>query len=175
LKLHSPEFFISKKAGVNAQVAYLSIAFDMLAFLRSPIKTFDYIMLCIHCRFFFLLLVFLIVYFIILLISPFLILQPAFFGRLSIVKELRGKARVIGITNQWTQWLLKPLHNAIQSKLDTIPEDGTRDQLAPIHKMTSIHGISNQYYSLDLSNATDRLPVELQKDILCALNFDGNR
>jgi hypothetical protein len=56
--------------------------------------------------------------------------------------------------------------------LDSLQEDGTRDQLAPV-KFILKNKISDQYFSLDLSAATDRLPVKLQADILEALGLNG--
>jgi hypothetical protein len=94
-------------------------------------------------------------------------------GRLHVVKELKGKARVIGITDNWTQMLFKPLHDAIYIFLGTIPEDGTKDQLAPIKALLRETGRTNYLNSVDLSNATDRLPVLLQAHILERLSIPG--
>lgn len=45
-----------------------------------------------------------------------------------------------------------------------IPQDGTFDQLAPIRRLMD-KGCKN-LYSYDLSAATDRLPIDLQVDVL---------
>jgi hypothetical protein len=93
-------------------------------------------------------------------------------GRLAIVKELRGKARVVGITDAWTQMLFKPLHDLIYDRLGLLPEDGTKDQLAPVKLLLS--NLKSQYaVSVDLSAATDRLPVELQARILDCMGLPG--
>lgn len=97
-------------------------------------------------------------------------------GRLSIVKELRGKARVIGITDYWTQILFKPLHDEIYSFLGNLPEDGTNDQLAPVKIVLENLNFDSKpsVDSLDLSSATDRLPVKLQADLLSSLGIPGD-
>jgi len=90
-----------------------------------------------------------------------------------LIKELRGKTRIIGITDQWTQWLFRPLHDTIYSFLSALPEDGTNDQLKPVKEML-IKKANQEFFSLDLSAATDRLPVKLQADILDALGLGGS-
>jgi len=49
--------------------------------------------------------------------------------------------------------------------LKTIPQDGTFDQDKPLDILLS-KDIQSTIYSFDLSAATDRLPMEIQKDIL---------
>lgn len=56
--------------------------------------------------------------------------------------------------------------------LGTIQEDGTKDQLAPVKFILETR-TGSEFYSLDLSAATDRLPVHLQEDILEALGLGG--
>jgi len=64
-----------------------------------------------------------------------------------------------------TQWLLAPLHKYIFSILKRIPMDGTFNQLRPIKRLLSFEKLRG-LYSLDLSAATDRLPVGLQARLL---------
>jgi len=90
-------------------------------------------------------------------------------GKLSVVYDQAGKARVVAITNWWIQVALKPLHNALFSILRRIEEDGTHDQLKPFNKLIG-NGSSEMFYSFDLSAATDRLPLDVQADILNLLN-----
>jgi hypothetical protein len=66
------------------------------------------------------------------------------------------------------------LHDFISDILSQIPEVGTKDQLNPVKVMLVLHKNSNEFNSLDLSNATDRLPVEFQKDILNSLGLPGD-
>jgi hypothetical protein len=67
--------------------------------------------------------------------------------------------------------------------LSTLEQDGTKDQSAPIILMLKeldIHCVNkkaikyNSLQSMDLSAATDRLPVVLQSQILNILGFDGD-
>jgi len=51
--------------------------------------------------------------------------------------------------------------------LRTIEQDGTFDQHAPFNKL--IEDGDGKFYSFDLSAATDRLPLDLQRDILNSL------
>jgi hypothetical protein len=91
-----------------------------------------------------------------------------FLGKLSLKEESAGKVRVFAMVDPWTQWLLKPLHDTIFDHiLASIPQDGTRDQLSPVKALISRKPKS--LFSLDLSAATDRLPLWLQKAILAGI------
>jgi hypothetical protein len=79
--------------------------------------------------------------------------------------EAAGKVRIFAMVDAWTQWALAPLHRAIFDILKGIPMDGTFDQLAPLNRSVNWTGL----YSLDLSAATDRLPIKLQIALLGAL------
>jgi hypothetical protein len=59
---------------------------------------------------------------------------------------------------------LKPLHDAILKLLKELPTDGTFDQEGVINRLPN--GPSEKYSSYDLSAATDRLPIDVQKDVL---------
>jgi hypothetical protein len=54
-----------------------------------------------------------------------------------------------------------------------VPEDGTNDQLGPVLKMLELKK-GSKFDSVDLSAATDRLPVKFQADILDALGLSGS-
>jgi hypothetical protein len=58
--------------------------------------------------------------------------------------------------------------------LYNIPEDGTHNQLKPVKALIESNKGSREFNSLDLSNATDRLPVKLQADILTCLGYPGH-
>jgi hypothetical protein len=95
---------------------------------------------------------------------------PVYLGRLSIKEEAAGKARVFAITDAITQSVLKPLHDYLFSILKEIPMDGTFDQGAPLDRLLQLHRdgvlVGHKFHSFDLSAATDRLPIRLQRDIL---------
>lgn len=92
-------------------------------------------------------------------------------GKLSLKAESAGKVRVFAMVDVWTQWFLKPLHDVIfEHILPGIQQDGTRDQLAPIYRL--LKRDPSSLFSLDLSSATDRLPLWLQKAILAEFTGD---
>lgn len=60
--------------------------------------------------------------------------------------------------------MLHPLHSAILNILRRIPQDGTFDQTAPVLRL-KLH--KKSYVACyDLSAATDRLPLQIQKMLL---------
>nr|QXN75371.1 MAG: RNA-dependent RNA polymerase [Grapevine-associated mitovirus 18] len=86
-------------------------------------------------------------------------------GKLGLKEEAAGKVRVFAMVDAFTQWALKPLHDAIMELLRSLPGDGTFDQTKPVLdllKDKSVKGL----WSFDLSSATDRLPIILQKVVL---------
>nr|UPW42139.1 MAG: putative RNA dependent RNA polymerase [Zhejiang mito-like virus 8] len=86
-------------------------------------------------------------------------------GRLSVVLDKAGKARVVALCNYFIQIGLYPLHKEIFDFLRTLKTDGTFDQEAPLKLLISKDS-DQKYFCFDLSAATDRLPVDLQVDIL---------
>jgi len=95
-------------------------------------------------------------------------------GRLCVVTDQAGKARIVAIVNWWVQLSLLGLHKSIFRFLETIEEDGTFNQTAPLDKLRANRLDGHYYYSFDLSAATDRLPVDLQIQILNSLGVNGN-
>nr|WAY16596.1 putative RNA-dependent RNA polymerase [Rhizoctonia solani mitovirus 63-MNR] len=181
--IKTPSFLWSNKSGVNARFAFLSYGLDLLAMMDRPSVWFSYLRYCIRMNYVIWTLIFLfwsfslIPVFLINLFYNVLTTEGVelHLGRLTIIKEMRGKARVVGITDSWTQCLFKPLHDAIYSKLGNLPEDGTNSQLAPIKLMLNPPSgeIPPYLSSVDLSAATDRLPVFQQAVILEHLGLPG--
>lgn len=91
-------------------------------------------------------------------------------GKLALKHEAAGKVRVFAMVDAWTQSLLKPLHSALFSLLGKIESDGTFHQYKPIKVL--IEKGFKEFYSFDLSAATDRLPIDLQVQVLGCL-FDN--
>lgn len=88
-------------------------------------------------------------------------------GKLGLKYEPAGKVRVFAMVDCFTQWLMKPLHDQIFGVLRQIPQDGTFDQLRPIRSMLRRRWAKAQgMWSYDLSAATDRLPIVIQKVLL---------
>lgn len=89
-------------------------------------------------------------------------------GKLGLKFEPAGKVRVFAMVDCFTQWMMNPLHEAIFELLAQIPQDGTFDQLKPVESMIKRKLALGQtgLWSFDLSAATDRLPIVLQKVLL---------
>jgi len=88
-------------------------------------------------------------------------------GRISFKTEAAGKRRAFAMVDYWTQCTLRPLHDLIFSILKEIPQDGTFDQIAPAKALLLRGGLAKEtWWSLDLSAATDRFPLVLQKSVL---------
>lgn len=79
------------------------------------------------------------------------------FRKLSYFSDKEGKTRVIAILDYWSQTALRPLHKVMNQMLRKIGPDCTFSQ----GSFTRILPLS-PFYSLDLSNATDRMPIALQ-------------
>lgn len=89
--------------------------------------------------------------------------------RLSPIQDKEGKTRIIAIGDYFSQAVLRPIHTQLIGILSRIPQDMTLNQHG--------HGLSfgspeQHYHSLDLSNATDRFPVEPQRELLEVLSGD---
>jgi len=82
--------------------------------------------------------------------------------RLSYFGDKEGKTRVIAILDYWSQTALYPLHRALMGSLKKIRTDCTFNQ-DHFHKCLPQQG---PYFSFDLSNATDRMPISLQERIV---------
>jgi hypothetical protein len=85
-------------------------------------------------------------------------------GRLGFKDEAAGKVRVFAMVDAWTNWVLRPLHDEIFRILKTIPMDGTFDQTRPVREYQKWKSA----YSLDLTAATDRIPISVQIGLLGA-------
>lgn len=75
------------------------------------------------------------------------------------------KQRIIAIGDYWSQTCLRPWHQYLFRVLKKIPQDCTFDQ-SSFKKKVKFDRIS---YSVDLSSATDRFPVELTVILLKGL------
>lgn len=90
-------------------------------------------------------------------------------GRLHGIKEAAGKLRIIAIVDSWTQSLFRPLHDQLFELLRLLPNDGTFDQDKAFSRCLEKSIQSGKSFSVDLSSATDRLPIDLQESILNSL------
>jgi len=88
-------------------------------------------------------------------------------GKLITFAEWGGKTRTVASVDYWTQVILTPLHETLFEVLKSIEMDATFDQRAAsevVRKWTANE--KSELYSFDLTAATDRLPRELQAEVL---------
>lgn len=95
-------------------------------------------------------------------------------GKLSVVYDQAGKARIVASVNWWIQSAFYGLHSSIFKFLKTVPSDGTFDQKLAFDRFLENISLNHKMSGFDLSAATDRLPIELQRDILNAAGLPGN-
>jgi hypothetical protein len=90
-----------------------------------------------------------------------------YLGKLGAKLEAAGKVRLFAMVDAWTQWALRPLHLLIFSVLRRIPSDCTFDQVGKVeavfNRVRERGYRVAKCYSFDLSSATDRIPVLVQK------------
>jgi len=70
------------------------------------------------------------------------------------------------MVDNWTQSIMKPLHDYLFSILKSLPNDGTFNQDLSFKRAQEKSIKYNCSYGYDLSAATDRLPISLQVAIL---------
>lgn len=85
--------------------------------------------------------------------------------KLARVDDKEGKTRVIAILDYFSQSCLKPLHEYMFRVLRKIPQDRTFSQ----GDFDNILLNSEVFYSVDLTAATDRFPIELIENVLKGL------
>lgn len=173
---------LSTKAGPNANLAILGIGIDLLGWMLRPKSWGQYCLMAYRRGYWSVLNTFVLSSVLLLPVAIifYFIDHKPWLGRIAVLPEARGKRRLIGITDWWTQVLLRPLHDDIYTFLGKLPQDGTNFQSAPITSMLSKLGVKctvktggKRLQSMDLSAATDRLPVALQEQILNILGFEG--
>jgi hypothetical protein len=86
-----------------------------------------------------------------------------------------GKVRIIALADWISQSVLSPLHHVIFSKLKKLSTDYTHDQTSSIKIAKLWYQDGKQVWCFDLSAATDRIPISLQRKILnlCGLSEIG--
>jgi len=94
-------------------------------------------------------------------------------GRLSVVYDQAGKARIVAMANWWIQLVLRPLHLKIFKVLESYDTDGTHNQDAPLSRLMDSPNEGHKFSCFDLSAATDRLPIDLQVTILNSCGVNG--
>nr|QIR30269.1 RNA-dependent RNA polymerase [Plasmopara viticola lesion associated mitovirus 46] len=166
LKLEPIKGLVLESSGPNGKKSWYSVTTDAFAFYSEPIYLLNLVRFYILNKSFLILAGFIMILIIGLPLYLLTYSSKPLLGRLGVVYNVSGKARVIAMSNYWIQIALYPLHKSIFDLLKNIPTDGTFDQLAPVKELLSNDSYKGTYYSFDLSAATDRLPVELQRDVL---------
>jgi hypothetical protein len=95
-------------------------------------------------------------------------------GKLSVVYDQAGKARIVASVNWWIQSAFKGLHKSIFRFLETVPTDGTFNQKQSFDQFLEKYSSNQLMSGYDLSAATDRLPIDVQRDILISAGLPGN-
>jgi hypothetical protein len=170
LKLTKPRLIKLETAGPNAVKSAWSSSIDSLAFIHEPILFLRLFMFNWQCgQQFFNWWILILIWIASPLYLTFLLFKDVkklHIGKLAVVKDVAGKARVVAITNWWIQASFKPLHDGLFGLLRRLDQDGTHDQEKPLNILISRVSPGQKFYCFDLSAATDRLPLDIQRDIL---------
>lgn len=170
--------FISESSGPIASKATWGAPFDAIALLGYPRVAFRVLQILLSQKAYMYSLSLLALW---MVNGPYYLLCVALgvkkwlpIGKLSVVYDQAGKARIVAMANWWVQLVLRPLHKSIFRFLKSIKQDGTFDQGLPLELLRNNPLVGHKFSCFDLSSATDRLPVDLQVQILNALGVDGN-
>lgn len=88
------------------------------------------------------------------------------FRKISYFPDKEGKVRVIAIGDYWSQCALRPLHLHVNKLLKRLITDCTFDQNHFTSYLPQLNTSKYLYHSIDLSAATDRMPITLQKRVV---------
>lgn len=88
-------------------------------------------------------------------------------SKISVKADVDCKSRLFGILDYWTQTSLVPLNKSLYKLLRRIPSDQTFNQTEGLLSFRPDKG--SKFHSIDLTAATDRFPVLLQRNLLGAL------
>jgi hypothetical protein len=87
-------------------------------------------------------------------------------GRIGLIQEPGYKLRAVANPGRIFQSVLEPLQKALLHIVDSLPWDCTHDQTWGIPKIQKALSQGRMVHSIDLSNATDYFPIELQTFVL---------
>jgi hypothetical protein len=85
---------------------------------------------------------------------------PVFTGRLAVIPGPACKTRIVAICDYFSHIALAPLHGITMKLLATFRFDGTKSHRGIVTRLMKLKG--KTFYSLDISAATDRMPVKVQ-------------
>jgi len=86
-------------------------------------------------------------------------------GRLGFLPENGGKTRIIAIVDFWTQQALKPFHEQLLQVVGSLEQDCTLNQERGFQRAMRL-SLGKPIYSYDLTSATDRFPLKLQRVLM---------
>lgn len=99
-------------------------------------------------------------------------------SRVHILGEAAGKLRPVAIFDIFSQRVLKPLHDSLFTALKGIPQDGTHSQtnlMAWLKAQANTVWKGYTWSSLDISAATDSIPVQLYKILITSVYGGGSK
>jgi hypothetical protein len=91
---------------------------------------------------------------------------PMFAGEVHFLQEPGYKLRSIASPYRLFQVASEPLKNSLKSCIQSLPWDCTHEQSRAFPVIQEVLGKHQVVYSVDLSNATDYFPLELQEIVL---------
>lgn len=99
---------------------------------------------------------------------PFFRVTGKRYRKISAVPDSEGKTREVAILDYWSQAALYGLHRYLFHHLKKIPQDCTFDQGSFTQKLGLDSDSGVQFWSVDLTAATDRFPIDLIQLLLRA-------
>jgi hypothetical protein len=94
-------------------------------------------------------------------------------GTISFIQEAGGKLRSVANPYRWWQSALDPLADAIHDILRQVPWDCTHNQSKPVLPIQKSLRKGDEWFSVDISSATDHFPLDYQVQVLEYL-FQGD-
>lgn len=85
--------------------------------------------------------------------------------KIALLSDKEGKTREVAIGDYWTQCALRPLHIYQSKILKRIKGDCMFDQTKHFKSLVKSTN-EDSYHSIDLSSATDRFPIKIQKEMI---------
>ena len=93
-------------------------------------------------------------------------------GHIAFLQEGGCKARVIAVPNVWIQVILEPFHEQLSTFSNTLEGSCLFDQNEGGYFMKYHLGEGHKLHCFDLSSATDRFPLGVQRDVLKGLGLE---
>nr|QIS87961.1 MAG: RNA-dependent RNA polymerase [Halley virus] len=93
-------------------------------------------------------------------------------GHIAFLQEKGCKARVVAVPNVWCQWLFQPLHKYLGRLADSKSSSCLRKQSSGADFMRFHLSNQRELSSVDLSSATDRFPLCIQRAVLEGLGLE---